>query len=185
MLTTSVGTSSNPATISPQLDAAFEPNDLRKTSWIGTATIGGVQYRFPYKYKAYNAATAGAKNEYFTFLRISEQYLIRAEAGAQQNMLDDARSDLNVVRERAGLGVTPATTQTAILDAIMKERQVELFCEQGHRWFDLKRTGRIDAVMSVVAPTKGGTWEPYKALMPVPAAERALNNQLDQNDLYN
>lgn len=185
VLTTSVGTSSNPATISPQLDAAFEPNDLRKTSWIGTTTIGGVQYRFPYKYKAYNAATAGAKNEYFTFLRISEQYLIRAEARAQQNMLDDARSDLNVVRERAGLGVTPATTQTAILDAIMKERQVELFCEQGHRWFDLKRTGRIDAVMSVVAPTKGGTWEPYKALMPVPAAERALNNQLDQNDLYN
>lgn len=184
VLTTSVGSSSNPATISPELEAAFEAGDLRKANWIGTATISGVKYLFPYKYKANNASTAAAKNEYYTPLRIAEQYLIRAEARAQQNKLDDARSDLNVIRDRAGLGATPATTQTAILDAILKERQVELFCEQGHRWFDLQRTGKIDEVMKVVAPTKGGVWESYKQLMPVPAAERALNRNLDQNRGY-
>jgi hypothetical protein len=66
----------------------------------------------------------------------------------------------------------------------MKERQVELFCEQGHRWMDLKRTGRIDEVMKVVTPLKGGTWESYKQLLPVPATEIGVDPALDQNFGY-
>jgi hypothetical protein len=61
---------------------------------------------------------------------------------------------------------------------------VELFTEMGHRWFDLRRTGKIDAVMSVVAPQKGGTWDATKQLLPIPASEIVLNSNLVQNPGY-
>ena len=185
VLTNSIGTSSNPASISPQLEQAFETNDQRKANWTGVATISGVNYRFPYKYKANTAALAASKPEYLTLLRLAEQYLIRAEARAQQNNIDGAQSDINAIRARAGLGNTAANTPSGLLDAVMKERQVELFCEQGHRWFDLKRTGRIDDVMKVITPTKGGVWESYKQLLPIPAFEIGLDKFLDQNSGYN
>jgi len=185
VLTNSIGTSSNPAAISPQLEQAFEANDQRKSNWIGTANISGVNYPFPYKYKANTPALAAAKPEYLTLLRLGEQYLIRAEARAQLNNTDGAQADINKIRNRAGLGNTPANSQSALLDAVMKERQVELFCEQGHRWFDLKRSGRINDVMSAVTPTKGGTWSSYKQLMPIPSYEIGIDKNLDQNPGYN
>jgi len=185
VLTNSIGTSSNPAAISPQLEQAFEANDQRKSNWIGTANISGVNYLFPYKYKANTPGLAATKPEYLTLLRLAEQYLIRAEARAQLNNIGGAQADINKIRNRAGLGNTPANSQSALLDAVMKERQVELFCEQGHRWFDLKRTGRINDVMSVVTPTKGGTWSSYKQLMPIPAYEIVNDKNLDQNPGYN
>lgn len=184
VLTTSVGTSTNPASISPQLAEAFEANDLRRQYWLGSTTISGVPYLFSYKYKANTAALAASKPEYLILLRIGEQYLIRAEARAQQNNTGGAQADINVIRARAGLGDTPAAAASALLDAVMKERQVELFCEQGHRWMDLKRTGRIDEVMKVATPLKGGTWESYKQLLPVPATEIAVDPALDQNFGY-
>jgi hypothetical protein len=184
VLTNSIGTSSSPASISPQLEQTFEANDQRKVNWIGTANISGVNYLFPYKYKANTAALAASKPEYLTLLRLAEQYLIRAEARAQLNNIDGAQADINKIRNRAGLGNTPANTQSALLDAVMKERQLELFCEQGHRWFDLKRTGRINDVMTAVTPTKGGTWSSYKQLMPIPSYEIGNDKNLDQNPGY-
>jgi len=181
VLTNSIGTSSSPASISPQLEQAFEANDQRKANWIGTANISGVNYLFSYKYKANTPVLAASKPEYLTLLRLAEQYLIRAEARANLNNVDGAQADINRIRNRSGLGNTPANTQPALLDAVMNERQVELFCEQGHRWFDLKRTGRVNDVMTVVTPTKGGEWQPYKQLMPIPAYEIGIDKNLDQN----
>ncbi|EDM34624.1 hypothetical protein PBAL39_24123 [Pedobacter sp. BAL39] len=184
VLTNSIGTSSSPASISPQLEQAFEANDQRKANWIGTANISGVNYLFSYKYKANTPVLAASKPEYLTLLRLAEQYLIRAEARANLNNVDGAQADINRIRNRSGLGNTPANNQPALLDAVMKERQVELFCEQGHRWFDLKRTGRVNDVMTVVTPTKGGEWQPYKQLMPIPAYEIGIDKNLDQNPGY-
>ena len=116
-------------------------------------------------------------------LRFAELYLIRAEARAQQNKLtgaNSAASDINVIRTRAGLSNTTATTQAALLLAVEKERQVELFTEWGHRWFDLRRTGRIDAVLSAVKPT----WKPTAALFPIPYLEIQRNPLLTQNNGY-
>lgn len=185
VLTNSIGTSSNPASISPQLEQAFEANDLRKANWIGTANISGVNYLFPYKYKASTPVLAANKPEYLTLLRLAEQYLIRAEARAHLNNINGAQADINKIRNRAGLGNTSTLNQSALLDEVMKERQLELFCEQGHRWFDLKRSGRINDVMTVVSPTKGGIWSPYKQLMPIPAYEIKNDKNLDQNPGYN
>jgi len=161
---------------SVQLLKAFEPDDQRRNKWISTSPSGSL---IIYKYKQGWATTD--QQEYTTVLRLAEQYLIRAEARAQQNKLtglNSAETDLNAIRTRAGLTNTTATTQNALLEAIAKERQVELFLEWGDRWFNLKRLGKINDVMSIVTPEKGGTWLPYKALAPIPYSEFNYNPAL-------
>lgn len=175
--------------ISPYLLNAFEMNDNRKSAWITTVTIGGTPYQAAYKYKVGRGNQNQPQTEYTMVLRLAEQYLIRAEARAQQGKTtgaNSAESDLNEIRTRAGLPPTTATLQTDMLQAIAKERQVELFTEWGNRWLDLKRTGKLDARMAIVTPNKGGTWAPYKALLPIPATEFKYNPALvgNQNPGY-
>lgn len=176
--------------LSSSLVNAFEPGDARFTSWVGVfnAPAGGglpaANYYFANKYKQYLINNTAAATEYPILLRFSEQYLIRAEARAQQGNVTGAQSDLNVIRKRAGLANTTAATQTDLLTAVLHERQVELFTEWGHRWFDLKRTGALDALMSVVTPQKGGSWTPSDQLMPLPDTEILINSHLTQNPGY-
>jgi starch-binding outer membrane protein, SusD/RagB family len=175
-------------TISQQLLTAFEPGDLRRSNWIGsTATTPA--YYFPYKYQAYNTSTI---TEYVMVLRLAEQYLIRAEAETQLNDLTDATTDLNKIRQRAGLANISnsiSSSQSAMLGAIAHERQVELFTEWGHRWFDLIRTNAIDTVMGSpgnVYNFKGGTgtWNSDLELYPISAAQIELDPNLVQNSGY-
>ncbi|CDT18016.1 hypothetical protein BN1088_1540016 [Sphingobacterium sp. PM2-P1-29] len=86
-----------------------------------------------------------------------------------------------MVRKRAGLA--PIETGN-IIDAIMQERRVELFTESGHRFFDLKRTKQIDAIMKNVAPLKQSNWESYKALWPIPNVDLFQNPNLTPNPGY-
>ncbi len=60
-------------------------------------------------------------------IRIAELFLIRAEARAEQDSLTGALSDLNAVRNRAGLANSTAATQADILLAIENERQGGIF----------------------------------------------------------
>lgn len=84
------------------------------------------------------------------YLRLSEVYLIYAEALAQNDQLDKAIEYVDKVRARVGLHGLKASdpsknwsdTQT-VLDAIMKERAVELGLEET-RFFDLIRYRRAD-----------------------------------------
>lgn len=83
-------------------------------------------------------------------LRYADILLLKAEALTELNQLDNATGAqfyINKVRKRAGLGDTPATTQADLRLAVEKERQLELAFE-GHRMFDLIRTGRAVAVMN-------------------------------------
>jgi starch-binding outer membrane protein, SusD/RagB family len=185
ILTSPPGTGNFSVAISPQLLSAFEAGDNRLAQWIGAYSGSGQTYYFPYKYKQGPYNTTNPVTEYEVVFRLAEQYLIRAEAEAQQGNLSGAATDLNQIRNRAGLGNTTAATQTDMLAAIYHERQVELFTEWGHRWFDMQRTDSINSVMSLVAPQKGGSWAPYKALFPIPLSEIQLNSNLSQNPGYN
>jgi hypothetical protein len=176
----------NPVYLSNQLMQAFESADQRKADWTSSVTLGSapttVKYHFPYKYRT---ATLNAPiTEYLMVLRLAEQYLIRAESRAQLNKITEAITDVNAIRTRAGLPGTPANDKPGLLAAILKERQVELFTEWGHRWLDLKRTGSMDAVMSSVAPLKGTSWNPNWALYPIPHYDILLNANLVQNPGY-
>lgn len=171
-----------PTTLSDSLAMNFEPGDLRKANWVTSLNVGSVTYYYPYKYKlnAGNPAT-----EYPVIFRLAEQFLIRAEARAKQDNIEGAKDDLNAIRTRAGLPNTLANTQASLISAIQNERRFELFTEYGHRWFDLKRTGSIDDVMTLATPQKGGTWLTTASLYPIPLTEIQVDPNLTQNPGYN
>jgi hypothetical protein len=159
---------------------SFEEGDLRREKWIKDEGT----YSHTHKYKRNTSSSAGAAED-LVLLRLAEQYLIRAEARAQQNKLtgnNGAIADLNIIRNRAGLNDLPQTlTKNEVLFAVENERRHELFLEEAHRWWDLIRTGRIDAVLGAFSDK---LWEPYKALLPIPASEIDKNQNLTSNPGY-
>lgn len=175
-------TTTNPVYLSKQVLSAFEPTDQRASKWINRKIVGTDTFNYSFKYKS--ATQNSPVTEYLIVLRLSEQYLIRAEARARQGHLQEAISDLNIVRSRAGLPDTSTATQEELLGAILHERQVEFFTEMGHRWFDLKRTRSVNAVMSIVTPLKGGVWESTAEYYPIPFKDLQLNPNLVQNEGY-
>jgi hypothetical protein len=189
VLTSPPGPGSNSVAVSAYLLNAFDSGDNRKTSWIGVYTADSINYYYyPYKYENY--LPGNPITEYTMVLRLAEQYLIRAEAETRINDLGDAANDLNIIRNRAGLpNISPtiASSNQLLLNAILHERQVELFTEWGHRWFDLIRVGEIDSVMGSpgnVCSNKGGNWNPNDTLAPLPLSELQVNPNLTQNPGY-
>ncbi|MBL4678005.1 MAG: RagB/SusD family nutrient uptake outer membrane protein [Mucilaginibacter sp.] len=179
------GTGDQAVALSSFLTNAFENGDNRFTSWVGTFNSSTGTYYYANKYKVGVYTPAVPITEYTTVFRLAEQHLIRAEAYVKNHDTADALLDLNKIRHRAGLpDYSGSTDDQSLLDAILHERQVELFTEWGHRWFDLKRTGKIDAVMSSVAPTKNATWESYKALLPISQDEITADHNLHQTPGY-
>nr|WP_308199398.1 RagB/SusD family nutrient uptake outer membrane protein [Chitinophaga sedimenti] len=128
-------------------------------------------------------------SEYSVLLRLAEQYLIRAEARVKQDKVSQAIDDLDMIRNRAGLSLikitNPTITKDDLIEAIFEERQLELFTEQGHRWLDIKRLGKVDAVMMAVSSFKGITWDTRKQLWPLPFSDTQNGTNLDQNPSYN
>lgn len=169
--------------LTPTLLGSFETGDQRLLHWVGGES-GGNHYLYPFKYKLATDVPFGM--EYNTMLRLSEQYLIRAEARARQGKTDSAAADLNIIRRRAGLEGTPAPAPASasgssdLIAAIMHERQIEFFAECGHRWLDLKRTGWADSVLGVEKPG----WRAQAALYPIPFVELRHNPYLVQNAGY-
>jgi hypothetical protein len=105
-------------------------------------------------------------------IRVAELYFIRSEARAQQGNLtgaNSALSDLNTVRSRAGVAPSTASTLNDLLLALEKERQVE-FPFEADRWFNLVRTDRAQAVLSL--PDK------HLYLFPIPYNETLVDPQL-------
>lgn len=187
ILPTSGPSVSKPVYLSNNLISGFELNDQRLSSWVSSVktNVGGISttYYYPYKYKVNNPGAP--VTEYEMVLRLGEQYLIRAEAEANNNDLTNAINDMNIIRNRAGLtNYAGATDKTSVLSAILHERQVEMFSEWGHRWLDLKRTGMVNAVMNIATPQKGGTWETNKQLYPLPQADLQDDPNLVQNMGY-
>lgn len=163
-------------TLSPQLLSAFEPNDPRLGTWTGINTVGGTDYYYPYKYK--NNSPDQTPLEDYMILRLADIYLVRAEAFAQLDKFPEALADLNKIRDRAEDRSDISTTvKTDLIKAILHERQVELFCEWGNRWIDLKRTETIDAVLSAAKPS----WKSNAALFPIPVNEIQANPNLYPN----
>lgn len=173
--------------VADELVQVFENQDQRKSSWLMPVDIAGTTTYYVNKYKIGlgNSAVNAPITEYYTMLRLAEQYLIRAEAitlGNQQ--LDPAIKDLNVIRARAGLTELPmGLSKAAVVLAIEKERRTEFFLEWGHRWLDLKRTGKAHDVLSVI-PVKQPWAGDHQLLYPIPVSEIQSNNNLTQNPGY-
>lgn len=184
-----------PFTISDFLFNAFEAGDDRKTKWIGTFTntevSPRVDYHYAYKYKVLD----GDLVEYSMVLRLSEQYLIRAEALIKSDRIEEGIQDINTIRRRARSKANtlpnplpdlamPLSKENALL-AVEKERRVEFFTEAGHRWLDINRTDRADVIMSAISVEKGGRWKPTDRLYPIPTIDMQRDPNLKpQNPGY-
>lgn len=158
---------------------AFEPLDQRKDKWVNIREYNGQLIHYPFKYRS----SAIGFNENTMCLRLAEQYLIRAEARAEQSDLSGAIDDVNQIRVNHGKisPITDPIDKENCLNAILNERRVELFAEGGHRWFDLKRSGRINEVLGHEKP---GLWHPKASLWPIPLVDVQRNPNLIQNNGY-
>jgi hypothetical protein len=168
--------------ITTYLQNAFAAADQRPGKWMGLAQVPTgntvTSYYYPYKYK--NTTLNAATKEDYMMLRLADLLLIRAEARARQNEMTDALGDVNLVRARAGLASLGMMSQGDLVDSVMSERQRELFSEWGNRWYDLKRTGVIDAVLG----KEKNNWQPFDSLYPIPRNELISNPNLVQNPGY-
>ncbi len=106
-------------------------------------------------------------------IRLAEMALTRAECNfrLRTTVGDTPENDINILRERVGL----APLATLTLDAILKERRLELAFE-GHLLHDLKRTRR--PISTALA------WNNPKLILPIPQRERDANPNLTQNEGY-
>jgi len=155
---------------------SFEVGDVRRTAFE-TTIDNGVPVFYSLKFPAH-------KGNFFNnipVIRLSEVYLIRAEARANQNKAALAQADLTLLRTNRGLAAVPAaTTGTALIDLIFNERRVELNLE-GHRFFDFKRRG-LNIPKPAGIPTL--SYSDFKVLAPLPQAQVNLNPLIKQNPGY-
>src|SRR5690606_9092509 len=130
--------------------------------------------RFFFKYNRESALFGTMGNLNNTVLRLAEMYLVRAEAIAKgSRSLSDAVIDINVIRRRAGLDDISIGSQQDVLDAIEKERKHELFAEWSHRWFDVKRWGKADAIFGTLSHKQ--PWSNHTLVLPIPESEIMAN----------
>jgi hypothetical protein len=113
----------------------------------------------------------------FILMRLGDAYLLRAEARLAQGNTAGAADDINVIRERAAVpGQEVASQITAAdvdLDFLLDERARELTGE-GHRWWDLARTGTLVARTRLHNPFAAPNIQDYHTVRPIP------QNQIDR-----
>lgn len=174
--------------LTSSLVSAFETDDKRKTQWLDSIPTpndepyNGETIYFAYKYKYGMNERSEPLTQYYMVLRLAEQYLIRAEARAELDNTTGAADDINMIRNRAGLDDITVSSKEDILAAVAHERRIELFAEFGHRWLDLKRTGKSADVLGSLDYKK--PWESTQLLLPVPQEEISDNPRLTQNPGY-
>jgi hypothetical protein len=155
------------------LDSLYSPQsgDRRRTVNFDPARLRGTDNGFIVA--KYGNVPNDLENNNIVLFRLGEMYLIRAEARAWQGRISGANSaeeDINVLRARAKAPNATANTQNQMLSLVLRERIYELAYE-GHRWYDLKRTNRLNQVMS----TFSRNWRPAFELWPVPQREIQSN----------
>lgn len=139
---------------------AYEADDDRFDGSIAFA--GNLAYAIKY-----DDLNLGADN--FIVIRLADMFLIRAEAMAKGSSPEatQIKTDINTIRTRAGLPSVTSNSIDQLISIIEKERRVE-FAFEGHRWFDLVRTGRaIDVLENVTSINQ--------TLFPIPFDELQTN----------
>lgn len=173
--------------------SSFEEGDHRKEAtffdnfWSVTFEPHIWKYWDQVAYKPQNTSQSGAD---FMVMRYSEVLLIYAEAlnEANNGPNTEAYDAINKVRTRARNGVAGVLPDLTGLDqdsfrtAVLNERRHE-FVNEGHRWYDLVRTGKL---IEYVKRAKGDKANPsdFNTVFPIPQRERDLNPNLSQNQGY-
>ena len=158
----------------------FEPGDIRRQAFI--------ENQLPVK------TTSGTNNQTFYFtkkfqdnpgtisIRLSEMYLILAEAQARLGNSSLALDALNVIRTRANIAAL--TTPTNLLEQIFLERRREL-CLEGHLFFDIARYGKnVTRNSGCISSVCNLTYPNPKYVLPIPFDTLKVNENMIQNESY-
>ncbi|WP_256010635.1 RagB/SusD family nutrient uptake outer membrane protein [Desertivirga xinjiangensis] len=170
---------------SQKIQDAFDPGDIRKDASIAVSTTPQFKTAGQPYVKKHNRSNSN-EDPNIIALRLADIILIRAEALNKLGETAAAIADLNTIRRRAFN--VPLTTPSVydypnasdiaknfdLTAAIENERFLELAFE-GHRWMDLKRNNRAEAVLGI--PT-------FRTVWPIPQRERNRNPKLEQNTDY-
>ena len=161
----------------------YTASDVRKSLILTSSpTRGNVRV-----VNKYPNATQPDKDE-FKVIRMSEVYLIAAEASFQSGNEGNARSYLNAVATRRDAAFTGyVSTGAALLNDILLERRKELAFE-GQRYWDLARYNR-DVVRVNLAGNYTGApltlpTANFRRIFPIPQTELDANPNITQNPDY-
>ncbi|MBU3024725.1 RagB/SusD family nutrient uptake outer membrane protein [Zobellia galactanivorans] len=161
---------------------SFEEGDLRM-DLIYDVTAEQPKKIWKFFGQGFNDESPDPSDKNIVMVRLADIMLLKAEAHNKLGQVNEALGLLNIIRTRAGLAeLTQDDAISAYGDvesAILHERSIELSFE-GHRWFDLVRTGKAIEVMK---PINGLSDE---ANLVWPLHEDALNRnpKLVQNAFY-
>lgn len=159
----------------------FEAGDVRGTDMylmrdietLVEDNLVGIPYYFTKKFQ---------DNPGYPVIRLSELYLIRAEASARLELEVAALDDLNQVRIQRG--ATPAPGGDNLLEEIFLERRREL-CFEGHLFYDIARFHK-DVVRNqgCIATLCNLSYPSDYYVLPLPKSNIDLNSNLEQNEGY-
>jgi len=164
---------------SSELYDLFETTDIRK-SLYATGIRGGLASVFVNKYSSFTGDHSDTK-----VIRMSEMYLIAAEASYPSNTAD-ALKYVNEVTSRRG-ATAIASSGSALLEDIITERRKELAFE-GERYLDMQRLQRnIARSKNYPAAALSIDFTNYRRIMPIPQGELDANPsiKLQQNPGWN
>jgi tetratricopeptide (TPR) repeat protein len=173
----------------------YEAEDRRRAVTFVTQVNGpnGTTTIRPYIQKYWDRVaepTANGTANDFPVIRYADVLLIYAEASNELGNTGIAHQYINMVRKRARFNGTAYTnavpdyvglSKEQMREAIIKERRLE-FVAEGQRWFDLARTGTLEAKVPLAKP--GVTPAAKHYLFPIPQREIDLNPNLEQNNGY-
>ncbi len=168
---------------------SYETGDVRKAASVADSVLlisGAKTYnRYGLKFVDFKAVDVTDGSVTFFVLRYADVLLMYAEALNELNQTGDAFQYINLVRTRAQLPGLSGLSQDDLRLAIEKERRVE-FLDEGHRWFDLLRTKRLQPVMNAYYTGLGQTFhiDDFELIFPIPQNEIDLNPAIKQNPNY-
>ncbi len=155
----------------------YEPDDVRGDLFTNSADFPNDFWTLKYPGK-----DGYLREDNINVLRLSEMYLIRAEALLQGASVSgsSAVNDINTIRSNRGA----SELATITLAGVYKERRMEL-CYEGHELFDLARTQReLVRTDYQGAENQNVDFPDYKWAMPIPQSEMDANINMVQNPGY-
>ena len=166
-----------------------DPNDVRIKLMISDRK----RYEYVFKYQP-NNEDENIRDANIPVVRLSETYLIAAEAAAKLGNNEEAVKYLNPIVQRAN-PENSVEGEIITVERVKKERRKELVAE-GHRMFDAIRDG--GKIIRHDEDTHGNTsrtkhftmedepydWNFYKIVLPIPTREMKANQNMEQNPGY-
>lgn len=170
-------------TASNDLLSLFDDGDVRgKNMFIEVNLNTQVSYQENKVALPYYFTRKFQDNAALPLLRLSEMYLIRAEAYARDNQPENALTDLNTIRENRG--AIKANLSDDILEEIFLECRKEL-CFEGHLFFDMARFHKnVERNSGCIANTCNLSYPSSYFVLPIPDKNIRLNSNLIQNEDY-